>query len=74
METIEAIFEHGVFRPVAPVALPEHSRVQLRILNGEAGGSRESEDNGMDTIYKILDARFSSGQTDTAERHNEHQP
>jgi hypothetical protein len=25
-------------------------------------------------IYEILDARFESGFTDTAARHNEHQP
>jgi predicted DNA-binding antitoxin AbrB/MazE fold protein len=28
-EQIEAVFEHGVFRPLRPVNLPEHSRVTL---------------------------------------------
>ena len=29
MATIEAIFEHGVFRPTGPVSLPEGSRVTV---------------------------------------------
>jgi predicted DNA-binding antitoxin AbrB/MazE fold protein len=75
METIEAIYEHGVFRPIVPVVLPEKSRVQLQILNGETSQDLEAIDNDdMEEIYKILDKRFSSGHTDTAARHNEHQP
>ena len=31
LENIEAIFENGVFRPLAPVALPEHKRVSMSI-------------------------------------------
>ena len=72
METVEAIFEHGVFRPINPVAIPENSRVQLHIVK-DVPVSLDSDD-GMDEIYDILDKRFSSGYTDTAERHNEHQP
>ena len=73
MGTIEAIFEDGVFRPVQPVALPENSRVQLQIVNGESA-EEVKQDDDMDAIYEILDRRFSSGFTDTAARHNEHQP
>lgn len=29
MSQIEAVFEHGVFRPLEPIALPENQRVQL---------------------------------------------
>ncbi len=32
--TIEAVFQNGVFRPVAPVALPENTCVTL-VLKGE---------------------------------------
>ena len=70
MGTIDAIYEGGVFRPLDPVVLPEKSRVQLRIVNGEP--VKEGVD--MAPIYEILDRRYSSGYTDTAERHNEHQP
>lgn len=29
--TIETVFEKGVFRPLQPVALPEHRRVRIRL-------------------------------------------
>ena len=69
MGTIEAIYEGGVFRPTEPVVLPEKCRVQFepRVVNGEP-----SDD--MDAIYEILDRRHSTGVTDLAARHNEHQP
>jgi predicted DNA-binding antitoxin AbrB/MazE fold protein len=70
MGTIEAIFEGGVFRPIEPVVLPDHSRVRLQIVNGAPA----EEDDDMEEIYQVLDRRFSSGHTDTAARHNEHQP
>ena len=31
MNTIDAIFQNGVFRPAAPVALAENQRVRLQI-------------------------------------------
>jgi predicted DNA-binding antitoxin AbrB/MazE fold protein len=70
MGTIEAIYEGGVFRPVNPIVLPEKSRVQLQIVEELPAMSDES----MDAIYEIMERRFNSGFTDTAERHNEHQP
>jgi predicted DNA-binding antitoxin AbrB/MazE fold protein len=73
MSTIEAIYEHGVFRPVEPVALPENSRVHLQIVNG-ASPERGEQGDDMEAIYEILDRRYDSGFTDTAARHNEHQP
>ena len=70
MTTIRAIYENGVFRPLEPVDLPEGSRVELHnleIVNTQGG-------DDMDAIYEILDRRHATGHTDTAERHNEHQP
>lgn len=72
METIEAIYEHGVFRPMQPVVLPESSHVHLQIINDAPINLDDNRD--MDAIYEILDKRFNSGHRDTAERHNEHQP
>ena len=73
MGTFDAIFEHGVFRPIEPIALPENSRVKLQVTveNDEPANLK---DDGMDAIYEILDRRYNSGHTDTAARHNEHQP
>lgn len=31
MQTIDAIFENGVFRPLSPLQLPENARVRLSI-------------------------------------------
>jgi predicted DNA-binding antitoxin AbrB/MazE fold protein len=73
MGTIEAIYEHGVFRPVEPVTLPENSRVQLQIVNGAPAEQTEQNDE-MQTIYEILGRRHTTGITDLAARHNEHQP
>ena len=69
METIEAIYEHGVFRPLQTVALPENCRVRVipPVVNGELN-------QDLDAIHAVLDLRFNSGEHDMAERHNEHQP
>jgi predicted DNA-binding antitoxin AbrB/MazE fold protein len=73
MDTIHAIFENGVFRPVVPVQLPEHSAVHLKIVDTTEIASMQSDDD-LDAIYEVLDRRYNSGFTDTAARHNEHQP
>ncbi|MEM9353680.1 MAG: antitoxin family protein [Planctomycetota bacterium] len=69
MGTIHAIFEDGVFRPVDPVTLPEKCEVEFepRVVQQPPGSNS-------DALYEILDRRFNSGHTDTAARHNEHQP
>jgi predicted DNA-binding antitoxin AbrB/MazE fold protein len=69
METIHAIFENGVFRPVVPVQLPEHCEVAFepRVVNESIGCAS-------DALYEILNRRYNSGHSDTAARHNEHQP
>jgi predicted DNA-binding antitoxin AbrB/MazE fold protein len=69
MEPIEAIYEHGVFRPLGPVALPEHCRVQIipPVLTGEFK-------QDLDAIHAVLDRRCDTGIPDLAARHNEHQP
>lgn len=69
METIEAIYEHGIFRPIVPVTLPENCRVQV-ILQAENDEFKQD----LDAIYAIMARRFNSGEHDVAERHNEHQP
>jgi predicted DNA-binding antitoxin AbrB/MazE fold protein len=70
MGTIEAIYEGGVFRPVAPVVLPDKARVQLQIVKG----GQFAAAGDMKAIYEILDRRHETGIRDLAARHNEHQP
>ncbi|HEV2296805.1 MAG TPA: antitoxin family protein [Tepidisphaeraceae bacterium] len=69
--TVRAIYENGVFRPTEPVDLPEKARVEFepKLL------AREGDDRAaQERIYALLGQSFPSGETDVAERHNEHQP
>lgn len=70
MNSIQAVFEGGVFRPVTPVTLPEHSIVEFepRMVAPGAAASDQSE------IRRLLSLRFNSGDSQVAARHDEHQP
>ena len=72
MQTIHAIFEDGVFKPVAPVELPKHCEVAFEPRVIQATGENGQSNGGMNRVYEVLDRRFNSGHHDTAERHNEH--
>ena len=69
--TIHAIFENGVFRPVSPVSLPDRSHVVFdpKLIEPAAGAPA-----GQERIFAILRQSMPSGETDVAERHDEHQP
>ena len=70
MSTIQAIYENGVFRPLAPVELPEQVQVEFepRIV-----GTGTPKDHRL-RVYGILSQAFDTDQPDLAARHNEHQP
>ncbi len=80
MKTILAIYENGVFRPTEPVDLPEGCEVTVEPKLDGPDQPRPSDPRfahlspGQARIYAILSERYDSGQTDLAERHNEHQP
>jgi predicted DNA-binding antitoxin AbrB/MazE fold protein len=69
MQSYEGIYENGVVRFPGPVALPEHTKVTV-VVQTEQGSIGSNSDD----IYEILDRRYNSGHSDTAARHNEHQP
>jgi predicted DNA-binding antitoxin AbrB/MazE fold protein len=73
---VHAIYEKGVFRPVEPVDLPDHTPVEFepRVLAEVPQSPAPSMSEGLAKIYEILGRRYRSGHTDTAARHNEHQP
>jgi predicted DNA-binding antitoxin AbrB/MazE fold protein len=75
--TMEAVFKNGVFTPVEPVDLPENTRVafQARVLETRATEANEIERQAESTkrLMAILLQSSPSGETDSAERHNEHQ-
>ena len=70
MSSLRAIYEHGVFRPLETVDLPESSEVLIEPLIVAAPLSP----TGRQRIYQILGQRFDSGEDDVAARHDEHQP
>ncbi len=74
--TVHAIYEHGVFRPVEPVNLPDNTPVEFepRVLTEAPQGSAPPMSEGLAKIYEILGRRYRSGHTDTAARHIVHQP
>ena len=69
METVHAVYENGVFRPMGPVQLPEHSQVvfEPRLINGQPK-------QDLQAIFSILDERYDTGEPDLAARHDELQP
>ena len=69
MSVVRAIYEAGVFRPLTPPELPEGAEVEFEVHVVPAGDIPPLSD-----VYDILSLRFSSGEHDVAERHNEHQP
>lgn len=67
---IHAVYQDGVFRPTEPVDLPEASEVEVELRRV----TPPSEERRLDALYKLLEARFESGEADVAARHDEHQP
>jgi predicted DNA-binding antitoxin AbrB/MazE fold protein len=69
--TIRAVYENGVFRPMGIVDLPEKTSVvfEPRVVPTETAPTP-----AMARIYEILSRRYDTGEADSAERHNEHQP
>jgi predicted DNA-binding antitoxin AbrB/MazE fold protein len=68
--TVRAIYDKGVFRPREPVELPEPCEVEFEPRVVEP---RDKAD-ALKRVREILSHRYDSGETDVAERHNEHQP
>ena len=69
--TVKAIYEKGVFRPVEPVHLPEKAEVEVTL---PAEAETEADRKAREEILEIMSHSYDTGQTDTAARHNEHQP
>ena len=69
MPAIEAVFENGVFRPLAPVELRKGCRVLVELVQEPI-----LIETPLPSVHEILSRRYRSGQTDTAARVDEHQP
>ena len=51
LDLITAIYENGVLRPITPLALPEHSRVQLHI---QAPPAEDSPAEHRRRVHEVL--------------------
>jgi predicted DNA-binding antitoxin AbrB/MazE fold protein len=71
MQTIRAIYENGVFKPTAPVELPERCTVEFEPRPIPPDGHSPTARDG---VYAVLSERYASGEPDVAARHDEHQP
>lgn len=75
--TFKAIYEKesGIFRPVEPVDFPDRAEVKIHaeMMEDETSKSAGSSE-AHQRIIEILSRSYDTGQTDTAARHNEHQP
>jgi predicted DNA-binding antitoxin AbrB/MazE fold protein len=67
--TVKAIYENGVFRPIEPVDIAERTPVEVILPESDPDERRNQAE-----IFKLLRTSYPSGHTDTAARHNEHQP
>lgn len=74
MESIElrAIFRNGHFDPIDPVVLPEGSEVIITMVEQVAASAHVEA--AQQRVYESLLRSYDTGQSDTAARHNEHQP
>jgi predicted DNA-binding antitoxin AbrB/MazE fold protein len=70
MNSIHAIYENGVFRPVEQVDLPNLCEVEFepRLVQPI------QPNHELEGVYAVLSERYVSGDSDVAARHNEHQP
>lgn len=69
-DTIEVIYENGVFKPVQKVRLKPHSRGRV-ILSPDAQEIKNLLEAQKSALKKIAGIG-SSGHKDTARRHNEY--
>ena len=67
--TVRAIFEDGVFRPLAPIDLPNRCEVVFEPRQVDA-----SVDAARQRVYALLSESFDGGPPDLAARVDEHQP
>lgn len=74
--TIRAVYENGVFRPTEKVEFPDSCEVEIdvRQVKSDSASTQATMSKGLAKVYEIMGRHHSSGYTDTAERHNEHQP
>ena len=67
--TIRAIYENGVFRPLETPNLPEHQQVRLTVESTMTDTESTAEP---DTVDPLADVRVSTGILDLAEHFDDY--
>ncbi len=67
-ETIVAVYEDGIFKPLRKVALPEHKRMRLVVLPEEDGGIVGTPKKELSSIIGIGE----SGISEVSRRHDQY--
>lgn len=77
MRFITAVYEHGVFRPVVPVELPEGTTVLVQTssesINVRELAPPDTAENQI-RIYECLARSYETGDAEASARHDERQP
>ena len=67
-ETIVAVYEGGIFKPLWKVAFPEHKRMRLVVLPEEDGGLLELQKKELSSIISIGE----SGISEVSRKHDQY--
>jgi len=65
-ETIAAIYENGVFRPLQPLQLQEHQEVRIIVITGDSAALAASQRQ----VLAELAGMGSSGRSDISTAHD----
>jgi len=68
IETIAAVYEDGVFKPLQKIALPEHKRMHLLVIPEEDGKLLQLQKKELSSIIGI----GMSGSSDVSRRHDQY--
>jgi predicted DNA-binding antitoxin AbrB/MazE fold protein len=71
MKTVNAVYEHGVFRPLQSVELPEHTEVEFepKVYLPSKGLRQSAKGNPQYSVGTVRDRGKGFGRA-----HDEHQP
>jgi predicted DNA-binding antitoxin AbrB/MazE fold protein len=74
MQSLDAIYDAGVFRPTGAVSLPDQCRVRITVEPLPEPETEAAADEALGAVYEVLSHRHRSGRSDLSARHDELQP
>jgi predicted DNA-binding antitoxin AbrB/MazE fold protein len=69
IHNIDAIYDHGVLRPIGPLSLPEGARVHLRVEEDNGNPAKSTDYNAwLDNLSGRWQGEFARGDEGNYER------